>query len=183
MWPPYSDTVRLAIAGDRRAIAEILTLGHPRVVAFFIGLGLDHHTADDLGAETAEAVVRGFARLREPQAFEAWFWSIARNRLRNHYRARKSAKPVDAMISPATPEDISVEREEHRRMLTALGQLSLRDRELLWLREVEGLEYEEIGTRLGSSIGTVRVALHRARKRLEEVYLAGEPDKRLRPPH
>ena len=71
-------------------MAEILTLGHPRVVAFFIGLGLDPHTADDLGAETAEAVVRGFHRLREPQAFEAWFWSIARNRLRNYYRSRKT---------------------------------------------------------------------------------------------
>ena len=158
-------------------MAEILTLGHPRVVAFFIGLGLDPYTADDLGAETAEAVVRGFHRLREPQAFEAWFWSIARNRLRNYYRSRKTVKPVDAMISPATPEDISVEREEHRRMLLAMGKLSPRDRELLWLREVEGLEYEEIGTRIGSAVGTVRVALHRARKRLEEIYLAGETDK------
>lgn len=155
-------------------MAEILTLGHPRVVAFFIGLGLDPHAADELGAETAEAVVRGIHRLREPQAFEAWFWSIARNRLRNYYRSRRTGKAVDAMISPANPEEISIEREEHRRMLSALAQLSLRDRELLWLREVEELDYDLIGHRFGSSSATVRVALHRARKRLEEIYLRDE---------
>jgi RNA polymerase sigma-70 factor (ECF subfamily) len=177
VWPPYADTVRQAIAGDSRALTELLTLGHPRIVAFFLGLGLDLHSADDLAAETAEAIVKGISRLREPQAFEAWFWSIARNRLRNFYRRRRSARPTDAMISPATPEELSIEREEHRRILAALAQLSPRDRELLWLREVEGLEYEEIGGRLGTAIGTVRVAIHRARRRLEEIYQRDEVDR------
>jgi RNA polymerase sigma-70 factor (ECF subfamily) len=80
------------------------------------------------------------------------------------------------MISPATPEELSIEREEHRRILAALAQLSPRDRELLWLREVEGLDYGEIGGRIGSAIGTVRVAIHRARRRLEEIYLQDESD-------
>lgn len=178
MWPPHSDTVRQAIAGDNRALTEILFLGHPRVVSFFLGLGLDTHNADELAAESAEAVVQGISRLREPQAFEAWFWSIARNRLRNFYRRRRRARPTDAMISPATPEELSIEKEEHRRILAALLQLSPRDRELLWLREVEGLEYEEIGGRIGSAIGTVRVAIHRARRRLEEIYNQDETDRR-----
>jgi RNA polymerase sigma-70 factor (ECF subfamily) len=146
------------------------------VVAFYLGLGLDLHNADELAAETAEAIVKGVPRLREAQAFEAWFWSIARNRLRNFYRTRRSARPTDAMISPATPEELSIEREEHRRILAALAQLSPRDRELLWLREVEGLDYGEIGGRIGSAIGTVRVAIHRARRRLEEIYLQDESD-------
>jgi RNA polymerase sigma-70 factor, ECF subfamily len=176
VWPPYADTVRRAIAGDSGALTELLTLGHPRMVAFFLGLGIDLHNADELAAETAEAIVKGIARLREPQAFEAWFWSIARNRLHNFYRRRRSARPTDAMISPSTPEELSIEKEEHRRILAALAQLSPRDRELLWLREVEGLAYEEIGGRLGSAVGTIRVALHRARRRLEEIYQQDETD-------
>ena len=49
--------------------------------------------------------------------------------------------------------------------------ITMKDRELLWLREVEGLSYEEIGGRLSAAAGTVRVACHRARKRLERAYL------------
>jgi RNA polymerase sigma factor (sigma-70 family) len=55
-----------------------------------------------------------------------------------------------------------------------MSQLSTRDRQLLWLREVEGLSYDDIGSRLGATVGTVRVACHRARQRLEEVYTRGE---------
>ena len=78
------------------------------------------------------------------------------------------------MISPATPEEISMEGDEHRRIRVALSGLTPKDRELLWLREVEGLEYEDIATRLGATAGTVRVACHRARRRLEALYLSDE---------
>ena len=162
------------MAGDRNASTAILTEGHPRVVAFLIGIGLDRHSADEVAAETAEAVVKSIGRIRSPEAFEAWFWAIARNRLRNFYRSRRRIGPTEALISPATPEELSVEKEEHRRILAALWQLPLRDRELLWLREVEGLEYDEISARFGAREGTVRVAIHRAKKRLEDIYLRDE---------
>jgi RNA polymerase sigma-70 factor (ECF subfamily) len=119
-------------------------------------------------------VVTRIDRLRAPEAFEAWFWSIARNRLRTMFRRRRAAKPTDAMVSPSTPEDISLQGDEHRRVRIALDNLSPKDRELLWLREVEGLEYDEIARRLGVTAGTVRVACHRARRRLEAIYLSDE---------
>jgi RNA polymerase sigma-70 factor (ECF subfamily) len=78
------------------------------------------------------------------------------------------------MISPSTPEEISIEGDEHRRIRMALSQIPVKDRELLWLREVEGLEYDDIAIRFGSSASTIRVACHRARRRLEAVYLSGE---------
>jgi len=171
MWPPEPDTVRAAITGDRTAFTAILSEGHPRVVAFLVGVGLKRDDADEVAAEAAEAVVKSLGRLRAPEAFEAWFWSIARNRLKNFFRRRARSTPTDALLSPATPEEVWVERDEHRRILAALALLSPRDRELLWLREVEGLEYGELSGRLGSSEGTVRVAIHRAKKRLEEIYL------------
>ena len=67
-----------------------------------------------------------------------------------------------------------MEGDEHRRIRLALENLSPKDRELLWLREVEGLEYDDIARRLGATAGTVRVACHRARRRLEAAYLADE---------
>ena len=162
------------MAADDRSLSQILRGGFPRLIAFYVGVGLSRHEAEELSAETCEAVVSRIDRLRAPEAFEAWFWSIARNRLRTLFRRRRAAKPTDAMISPATPEEISMEGDEHRRIRVALNGLSPKDRELLWLREVEGLEYEDIANRLGATAGTVRVACHRARRRLEALYLSDE---------
>jgi RNA polymerase sigma factor (sigma-70 family) len=173
-WPPDVAVIRLAIGRDDRALSQILRGGFPRVVAFYLGLGINRHEAEELSSETCEAVVKRIDGLRAPEAFEAWFWSIARNRLRTLFRRRRAARPTDAMVSPATPEEISIEGDEHRRIRIALDLLSPKDRELLWLREVEGLEYEDIALRLGATAGTVRVACHRARRRLEAIYLSDE---------
>jgi RNA polymerase sigma-70 factor, ECF subfamily len=173
-WPPDVIVVRLAVGGEDKSLSQILRGGFPRLIAFYLGVGLNRHEADELAAETCEAVVTRIDRLRAPEAFEAWFWSIARNRLKTLFRRRRAAKPTEAMVSPSTPEEISMEGDDHRRIRVALISLSAKDRELLWLREVEGLEYEDIAHRLGATAGTVRVACHRARRRLEAIYLADE---------
>jgi RNA polymerase sigma-70 factor (ECF subfamily) len=173
-WPPPLSAVQAAVSGDRHALHGILTDGYPRMVGFFVGIGLNRHEAEDLAAESSLEVVISIARLRSPQAFEAWFWAIARNRLRTTFRKRRVPRPVDAEVSPATPEETAIISEEHARIRSAMSQLSTRDRQLLWLREVEGLSYDDIGSRLGATVGTVRVACHRARQRLEEVYTRGE---------
>jgi len=173
-WPPATNAVEAAINGDRQALHEILADGYPRMIGFFVGIGLNRHEADELAAESSLMVVTSIARLRAPQAFEAWFWAIARNRLRTTFRKRRTPRPVDAEISPSTPEEHVIISDEHLRIRQAMETLSPRDRELLWLREVEELSYEDISHRLGSTPGTVRVACHRARQRLEEVYARGE---------
>lgn len=173
-WPPPADIVSAAAAGDSSALTVLLTDGYPRLIAFYLGVGLDRHSAEELAAETCEAIVTGLRRIRAPQAFEAWFWSVARNRLRSLFRRRKTTRPTDAMISPSSPEEVSVERDEHRRIRAAMSHLSLKDRQLLWLREVEGLEYSDISTRLGATEGAIRVACHRARRRLEAIYMSGD---------
>ncbi|RPI20050.1 MAG: sigma-70 family RNA polymerase sigma factor [Actinobacteria bacterium] len=110
-------------------------------------------------------------RLREDASFDAWMWAIGRNQLRGWLRKRTRGTLVEP-IAPAmqSPEDAVLLSEEHAGIRSALSSLSQRDRNLLWLREVEGLSYAEIGGRMGAATGTVRVACHRARKRLEKAF-------------
>ena len=170
-WPPSRDDVVAAGGGDVAAMARVLAAAHPRLVAFYHGVGMPFDLVDDIVAETMEGTARNLSRLRDPDAFEGWFWTIARNRMRTALRRHRSRKtPTDAFVSPSTPEEALLVSDEHARIRTAMVALSKRDRELLWLREVEGLDYEDIGTRLGATVGTVRVACHRARKRLEEEF-------------
>ncbi|MGH8912002.1 MAG: RNA polymerase sigma factor, partial [Acidimicrobiia bacterium] len=150
----------------------VLGAGHPRLVSFYHGVGLPHDLVGEIVADALEGMVRNFSQLRDPDAFEGWFWAIARNRMRTALRRYRSTKtPQDAFVSPSTPEERTILKEEHVNIRAALALMTPRDRELLWLREVEGLEYEEIGGRLGSTVGAVRVSCHRARKRLEEAFI------------
>ena len=169
-WPPGLEAVEAAIAGDRNVLGDILTLGHRRLIAFYRGMGLDRGASEDLASEVCEGVVRGLPRLREPVAFEAWFWSIARNRFRTHLRKKGRIDRELEYPDPTDPVDAAIEREDHARVRRAMESLSDRDRELLWLREVEGLSHETIAGRLGLKAGAIRVAVLRARRRLEEHY-------------
>lgn len=177
-WPPPREDVEAARHGDMEAMGRVLGAGHPRLVAFYHGVGMPPDLVGEIVADSLEGMVRNFPKLRDPLAFESWFWSIARNRMRTSIRRyRSSRNPRDAFVSPSTPEEKMMVRLEHDLIRAALDLLPIRDKELLWLREVEGLEYHEIGTRLGATVGTVRVACHRARKRLEEAFMRLENGK------
>ncbi|HJR93317.1 MAG TPA: sigma-70 family RNA polymerase sigma factor [Acidimicrobiia bacterium] len=172
VWPPAIEDVIAARDGDMRAMGDVLGAGHPRLVAFYHGVGLPYDLVGEIVADALEGMVRNFSQLREPDAFEGWFWAIARNRMRTALRRYRSPnRPQDAFVSPTTPEERTILSEEHTHIRAALALLSARDRELLWLREVEGLDYEDIGSRLGATVGAVRVSCHRARKRLEEAFI------------
>lgn len=169
-WPPTVELITAARDGDRDALGSILTDGWPRLVAFYRGMGLSSAEAEDVASEACEGMVRTLRRLREPEAFEGWFWTVARNRLRTAFRRRsRTARELDPGSVP-DPGELAVEADEHRSVRIALMSLSRRDREILWLREVEGLSHAEIGGRLGIQVGAVRVAALRARRRLQETY-------------
>jgi RNA polymerase sigma factor (sigma-70 family) len=102
-------------------------------------------------------------------------WTIARNLLRSFWRSekiREAQEPISP--SPIQPDEIAVIHEEHERIVVALRTLTIKDRELLWLREVLELDYRTIGQRVDSNAGSVRVACHRARQRLESAYTSLE---------
>ncbi|MBK5267041.1 MAG: sigma-70 family RNA polymerase sigma factor [Acidimicrobiia bacterium] len=176
-WPPSVQAIERAQAGDSEALADILRSGHPRLVAYFAGSGPQRADAEDLAAHTLEAVVTSIHKLKNPLAFEGWFWQIARYSFRGWIRRTRRPARFEPSYTPgADPEDAVHLSDEHAQIRTALEALSPKDRSLLWLRDVEELSYEEIGGRVGSTVGTVRVAYHRARKRLEETYGALEQD-------
>ena len=171
-WPPSRPLIEAARDGDSGALGSILSTGFPRLVAFYRGMGLSNADAEEVASQAVEGMVKSIRRLREPDAFEGWFWTIARNRVRSRLR-KKGRLERELEYGPVDdPESVVVIREEHALIRTALERLSPRDREILWLREVEQLEYEEIATRLTMRPGAVRVAALRARRRLEESYTA-----------
>ena len=101
---------------------------------------------------------------------------MARNRMRSRFR-RSGRVERELQYGPVPdPADLAVTIDEYSAIRRALVQLPLRDRQILWLREVEGLSHEEIGGRLSMATGATRVAALRARRRLEEAYARLHPE-------
>ena len=171
-WPPAPDLVERARAGDIDAIDDLYRVIRPRLRSFFIYQGFAQATSEDLTASIMEKVIRKLRTLRKPRAFEAWFWALTRNHVRGHFRHQKRDRALNELPSPAPtqPQETVLLIEEYQEIRAALATLSAADRELLWLREVEGLSYQALGGRFGAATGTIRVRCHRARQRLQDAY-------------
>jgi RNA polymerase sigma-70 factor (ECF subfamily) len=121
--------------------------------------------ADDVAQEVWLAVVRGLPRLKEPERFAAWLFTIARRSVVNHLRHRYAEQPqVDIADEPDLADGV-VDRVDVRRLLDGVP---LMEREVLVLFHLEDLSLEECAEVLGVPVGTVKSRLHRARRLLRE---------------
>lgn len=169
-WPPVPADVSSAQCGNEAVLAAIATAAIPKLVAFYRGLGMRIHDAEDLAGDACEAMVRSLPRLRNAERFEPWFWRIARSKYYDEIRRikRPAPPPLEREEMHDDPSDLAVLSDEHAAVRRAFGTLRPRDREVLWMRDVAGLEYGDIAGRLSVSEGAVRIAVMRARQRLAE---------------
>jgi RNA polymerase sigma-70 factor (ECF subfamily) len=143
---------------------------------------------DDADAEDAvqEAVLRAlryFAGFRGVEG-RAWLLRIVRNTCFT-WRRRRSAEPtvpLDADLHGApvdgmqSPEDALIVAAGRELLHAAIDALPAEFREVIVLRELEGLSYREIGEVAGVPVGTVMSRLSRARKRLSDALHARAPE-------
>lgn len=169
--PIDAPLVAAAQGGNHAAIGAIASAAFRASVTFYryTGVSVDH--AEDLAADAVESIITSLPDLRSADKYDSWMWSIVRNRLRDHWRRNRMRNARElAAPEPMSPDEIAVLSEEHATIRVALTTLSLRDRELLWLREVIGLDHRVIADRIGSTTVATRVACHRARRRLQIAY-------------
>ena len=171
-WPPAAASVKAAQTGDPTALETVYRAIQPRLAAFLRYQGFSQSVQEDIAADVSETVLTKISALRNSGSFEAWFWAITRNQIRAWLRAKRrdAQKNEPAEPEPATLDEIVIAKEEHSDIRLALSHLSHQDRHLLWLREIEGLSYKNIGSIVGVAPGTVRVRCHRARRKLEVAY-------------
>ena len=158
--------------GDEAAFAEIVGLYHPRLRRFLRRmLDDDVHAADDALQDVWFDVFRGVGKLRDGGAFASWLWRIARDRA---YRVlRRKGIAIGAIDDigdvPETAPEPDFDAEDRRRVSESLVRLPHAQREVLLLRFVEELSYEQIAAAVGCELGTVRSRLHYAKRALRDV--------------
>lgn len=162
------------------AFEELYRRHRPMVVRRLTRLCGNEAVAEELAQETFLRAAQRIGQDGELK-FRAWVLRIGTNLAIDHLRVlrRQPARSLDDMptVKPAAgtmavvDTEQSVERREDARFVyQVLDRLNSRHRQVLLLREVEGLDYRSIADRLGVSCSAVETLLFRARGRFREEY-------------
>jgi RNA polymerase sigma-70 factor (ECF subfamily) len=154
---------------------EELFLRHHRALGYFLRQMLDRDEIDDVQQEVWLTVIRRIGQLRDPEAFVVWLYRIARNRVLACKADSHRTYPLDdqeVARHPAVDDPPEFTAADAAQIHEELGRLSGAHREVLLLRFIENLSYEQMAAVIGCATGTVRSRLHYAklilRQRLEK---------------
>lgn len=161
-------------AGDPAAFEALYQLHYHRLLRFVRHRVREQDMVEDVAQEAFARAYDKIDGLRDTTSFYPWLTMIAKRLIIDHYRLRGRMTVVadlDPGLSEA-PEAVLLEQQQHMDLAEAMQRIRGRHREVLTLREHEGLTYEEIAERLGVPTTTVPPLLHRARLALRREYLA-----------
>jgi RNA polymerase sigma-70 factor (ECF subfamily) len=148
--------------------------------SYALALSRNRAEAEDLVQETCLRAIRAMGSLRAESSAKSWLFTILRNIWFNQLRQRRTAPemveldldgtgPNQAADTAKDPHATYVSNIEREQVRTAIKQLSEEFREIIILREYEGLSYQEIAKVLGCPLGTVMSRLARARRKLRDL--------------
>ena len=174
-------------AGDEKAFSEIVLTYQRKVYNIAYRMLGNAEEAKDLAQEVFLSVFESIKELREEMKFEPWLTQITLNHCRNRWKYLKRRKYFhsDSLDDPVETENGDMPRQIRdpsdnpetlceKKMIQQWvqgGLLNLKEeqRELIVLRDLQGLSYEEIGKLFSLPEGTVKSKLHRARMDLKEI--------------
>lgn len=166
-------------AGDDEAMAALLTRHAPAIYRFGVKMCRDPEDAKDVLQDTLLTVARGVRAFRGGSSLSTWLYTVARSFCIKKRRTSKFA-PTETVsldddsrmvVAPSTDRDPEANAMEHELAACldhAIASLDDDHREVLVLRDVEGLTAPEVAEVLGISVDAVKSRLHRARSKVRE---------------
>src|SRR5690349_2303903 len=142
-----------AVTGDERAFATIFQRYHQSLYRFCLAIVGNPHDAQEALQNTMIKVLRALPGEERQIDLKPWLYRIAHNESIDLLRRRRESSELDVeQIAPGygLAEDAAT-RERLRRLLADMKELPERQREVLVMREMAGLDFEEIGSALGTS--------------------------------
>ena len=157
-------------AGDDRAFEELVVAFHDRMKNYVDRVLGNPGNAEDILQEVWFDVYRKLPTLRSPKAIRGWLFRIVRNK--NAHQFRRQRIPTESLevaeLADQSPPEPSFHDEDIRLLGDCLGSLSAEHREVVVLRFMEDMSYEEIARAANCRVGTVRSRLYYAKRVLKE---------------
>jgi RNA polymerase sigma-70 factor (ECF subfamily) len=172
--------IAACLGGRRDAFGELVTRYQARLYNAAIRLVDNPEDAADVVQDAFLNAYQSLHTFKGDAEFFTWLYRIAFNAAISLKRKKRAAVSLDAVgpeggIDPDDPSEYikpgaALQRsEEETQLQDAMIRLSHEHREVLILKDIEGMKYEDIAEILGVPIGTIRSRLHRARLELRDL--------------
>ncbi len=164
--------VARAKSGDRAALEAVLASVAPSIHRFGLRMCRNAHDADDILQDTLLNIANHLGDFEGRSSLSSWVFSLTRSACARKRRGLKNRphegddRLVGTPDPSPTPETTTADRELAAVLSRALDGLSDDHREVIFLRDVEGLSAPEAASSLGISVEALKSRLHRAREAL-----------------
>lgn len=158
-------------AGDWEAFRHLVERYQAQAIGHALAILGNRDDALDAVQEAFLAAYRALDRFDVERRFYPWFYTILRHccfKLAGRERGRETESLAEAELLAATT---GLSPEEWLALEEALRALSAEEREIITLRHLDGLSYEELAERLAIPPGTVMSRLYYTRRRLREMLM------------
>lgn len=171
--------VEAFLAGDKQAFNRLVLLFQNRIYNLALNYVKNSEEARDLAQDIFVTVYKSLPSLRERDKFSSWLYQIAINHCRNRYKklsrrgffSSLSLDDEDTFLQLSGDDDPERQLQRDTTVLAvreAINSLGDAEREILYLRDLQELAYDEISQILDIPLGTVKSKLNRARASLKE---------------
>ncbi|MFE4632554.1 RNA polymerase sigma factor [Streptomyces sp. NPDC056773] len=173
-WPDER-LIRAAQDGDVTSLTTVVMESQPHVRKFALSLCASPQDAEDAAQEALIILYRKIGTLRATGALASWMFRIVRNECLRQLRQLPQLRPAGPQSDGApehpadaepSAEDSVLHRLEAERVAAAIGALPREQRQVLILRDVQGLPGRTVADALGLSTTAMKSRLHRARAAL-----------------
>jgi RNA polymerase sigma-70 factor, ECF subfamily len=173
------ELIQRAQRGDDPAFAELVERHQRRAYSIAYGLVRDEQDASEIVQEAFLRVYRGLDAFNGAASFFTWLYRIVKNlsidlmrrpSWQRELAGELAGEQVDALFLArlgGNPEDTLHRRELAQAVGAAIEALPSYHRDVIVMREVEGMSYEEMAAAAGVSKGTIMSRLFHARKKLQ----------------
>jgi RNA polymerase sigma factor (sigma-70 family) len=160
-----------ASKGDRQAFAAIFERYRQELYGFCLGLLGEPQDAQDALQNTMVKVLRSLPGEEREIALRPWLYRIAHNEAIELRRSRRPTQVLEGHLvdGQSSVTERAEQREQLEWLLKDLVDLPERQRTVLVMRELSGLDFAEIGAALDTSGAVVRQSLYEARRNLEQM--------------
>ncbi len=155
--------------GDKDAFAGLIERYQAPLRYFISRLSANPEMAEDIFQDTWLTVIRRIHTLKKIDAFSTWLYRIARNKVYQQLRRKRKLSELNENIAvPNDTENDVFSSEDAAKIHRCLKELLPEYREVLMLRFLEQMSYEQISQVINCRLGTVKSRIHYAKLALKK---------------
>ena len=178
------EIIQRVLGGDKDAFEGLVIANQKNVYNLALKMTRSEDDALDLSQEAFIKAFRQLGNFRGDSRFSVWLYRLTYNLCIDFLRKKKPETNVISLnnedssgdITPLEipdlrnlPEDNAIRSEIRNNITTGIYELPLKHREMIVMREITGMSYDEIASTLHINVGTVKSRLARARLKLVDI--------------